>query len=401
MDLRFTPEEVAFREEVRAFIRDNLPADIRDWMKLGHAPRKEDIVRWQRILNAKGWAGLSWPKEWGGTGWTAIQKMIFLEENQVAPAPELSSFNITMIGPVLIQFGTEAQKKRFLPRAANIDDWWCQGFSEPGAGSDLASLKTAAKREGDFYIVNGQKIWTSTAHMADWCFVLVRTDPNARKRQEGISFILVDMKTPGITVRPIISIDGSHHLNEVFFDDVKVPVENLVHQENKGWDVAKFLLGNERTGIARLGKSRERVNASIDMARQVNANGRPLIADPAFRQRVAQLNVDMKALEITQYRVVSAYDQAGGSGKPDPLSSVLKVKGTELLQATTELAIDVAGPMATPIWAQELEALNEPDDLLEASSASVGSYLFLRAASIYGGTNEIQKNILTKAVLGL
>jgi len=401
MDLRFTPEETAFREEVRAFIRDNLPADIRDWMKLGHAPRKEDIVRWQRILNAKGWAGLSWPKEWGGTGWTAIQKMIFLEENQVAPAPELSSFNITMIGPVLIQFGTEAQKKRFLPRAANIDDWWCQGFSEPGAGSDLASLKTAAKREGDFYIVNGQKIWTSTAHMADWCFVLVRTDPNARKRQEGISFILVDMKTPGITVRPIISIDGSHHLNEVFFDDVKVPVENPVHQENKGWDVAKFLLGNERTGIARLGKSRERVNASIDMARQVNANGRPLIADPAFRQRVAQLNVDMKALEITQYRVVSAYDQAGGSGKPDPLSSVLKVKGTELLQATTELAIDVAGPMATPIWAQELEALNEPDDLLEASSASVGSYLFLRAASIYGGTNEIQKNILTKAVLGL
>jgi alkylation response protein AidB-like acyl-CoA dehydrogenase len=401
MDLRFTPEEIAFREEVRTFIRDNLPADIRDRMKLGHGPRKEDTVRWQRILNAKGWAGLSWGKEYGGPGWSAIQKMIFLEENQIAPAPELSSFNITMIGPVLIQFGTDAQKKRFLPRAANLDDWWCQGFSEPGAGSDLASLKTAAKREGEFYIVNGQKIWTSTAHMADWCFVLVRTNPNARKRQEGISFILLDMKTPGITVRPIISIDGSHHLNEVFFDDVKVPVENLVHQENKGWDVAKFLLGNERTGIARLGKSRERVNASIDMAHKVNANGRPLIEDNVFRQRIAQLQVDMKALEITQYRVVSAYDKAGGSGRPDPLSSVLKVKGTELLQATTELAIDVAGPMATPIWAQELEAMNEPDDLLEASSASVGSYLFLRAASIYGGTNEIQKNILTKAVLGL
>jgi alkylation response protein AidB-like acyl-CoA dehydrogenase len=401
MDLRFTPEEIAFREEVRTFIRDNLPADIRDRMKLGHGPRKEDTVRWQRILNAKGWAGLSWGKEYGGPGWSAIQKMIFLEENQIAPAPELSSFNITMIGPVLIQFGTDAQKKRFLPRAANLDDWWCQGFSEPGAGSDLASLKTAAKREGEFYIVNGQKIWTSTAHMADWCFVLVRTNPNARKRQEGISFILLDMKIPGITVRPIISIDGSHHLNEVFFDDVKVPVENLVHQENKGWDVAKFLLGNERTGIARLGKSRERVNASIDMAHKVNANGRPLIEDNVFRQRIAQLQVDMKALEITQYRVVSAYDKAGGSGRPDPLSSVLKVKGTELLQATTELAIDVAGPMATPIWAQELEAMNEPDDLLEASSASVGSYLFLRAASIYGGTNEIQKNILTKAVLGL
>src|SRR4051812_40850478 len=401
MDLRFTPEEIAFRQEVRAFIKENLPADIHAKMKLGHGPSKEDTVRWQRILNAKGWAALSWGKEWGGPGWTAIQKMIFLEENQMAPAPELSSFNITMIGPVLIQFGTDAQKKRFLARAANIDDWWCQGFSEPGAGSDLASLKTAAKREGDQYVVNGQKIWTSTAHMADWCFLLVRTDPNARKRQEGISFLLVDMKTPGITVRPIVSIDGSHHLNEVFFDDVRVPVNMRVHQENKGWDVAKFLLGNERTGIARLGKSRERVNAAKDMARKVNANGRPLIEDAAFRQRIAQLQVDMKALEITQYRVLSAYDKAHGAGKPDPLSSVLKVKGTELLQATTELAVDVAGPMAMPVWAQELAAMNEADDMLEASSASVTSYLFLRAATIYGGTNEIQKNILTKAVLGL
>ncbi len=400
MDLRFTPEEIAFREEVRTFIKENLPPDIHHRMKLGHSPRKEDTVRWQRILAAKGWAGLSWPKEYGGTGWSAIQKMIFLEENQAAPAPELSSFNITMIGPVLIQFGTEAQKKRFLPRVLNIEDWWCQGFSEPGAGSDLASLKTAAKREGDHYVVNGQKIWTSTAHMADWCFLLVRTDPNARKRQEGISFLLVDMKTPGITVRPIISIDGSHHLNEVFFDDVRVPVENLVHQENKGWDVAKFLLGNERTGIARLGKSRERVEASLEMARKVNQNGRPLIEDTDFRRRVAQIQVDMKALEITQYRVLSNYDKSQG-GKPDPLSSVLKVKGTELLQATTELAIDVSGPMSMPIWAQELEALNQPDDLQEASSAGVGSYLFLRASTIYGGTNEIQKNILTKAVLGL
>ena len=401
MDLHFTPKEIAFRAEVRAFIRDNLPADILAKMKLGHGPSKEDTVRWQRILNAKGWAGLSWPTEWGGPGWTAIQKMIFLEENQMAPAPELSSFNITMIGPVLLQFGTEEQKKRFLPRAANLDDWWCQGFSEPGAGSDLASLKTAAKLDGDHYVVNGQKIWTSTAHHADWCFVLVRTNPNARKRQEGISFLLVDMKTPGITVRPIISIDGSHHLNEVFFDDVKVPVSLRVHEENKGWDVAKYLLGNERTGIARLGKSRERVNASIDLAHKVNMNGQPLITDPAFRQRVAQLQVDMKALEITQYRVVSAYDKAKGAGRPDPLSSVLKVKGTELLQATTELAVDVAGPMATPIWAAELAAMNEPDELMEAGSASTGSYLFLRAASIYGGTNEIQKNILTKAVLGL
>jgi alkylation response protein AidB-like acyl-CoA dehydrogenase len=401
MDLRFTPEERAFREEVRNFIRDNLPADTRDRMKLGHPPRKEDQVRWQRILNAKGWAAYSWPKEWGGPGWSAIQRMIFLEENLMAPAPELLSFNITMLGPVLIQFGSDAQKKHFLPRAANLDDWWCQGFSEPGAGSDLASLKTAAKLDGDHYVVNGQKIWTSTAHNADWCFVLVRTDPNARKRQEGISFLLVDMKTPGITVRPIISIDGSHHLNEVFFDDVRVPVENRIYEENKGWDVAKYLLGNERTGIARLGKSRERVRSAVHMAQQVNMNGRPLIEDQVFRQRVAQLQVDMKALEITQYRVVSAFDKAKGAGKPDPLSSVLKVKGTELLQASTELAVDVSGPMATPIWAKELAALNEPDDMLEASSAGTGSYLMLRAASIYGGTNEIQKNILTKAVLRL
>jgi alkylation response protein AidB-like acyl-CoA dehydrogenase len=306
-----------------------------------------------------------------------------------------------MIGPVLIQFGTEAQKKKFLPRAANLDDWWCQGFSEPGAGSDLASLKTAAKRDGDHYVVNGQKIWTSTAHHADWCFVLVRTNPSAAKRQEGISFLLVDMKTPGITVRPIVSIDGSHHLNEVFFDDVRVPVENRVYEENRGWDVAKFLLGNERTGIARLGKSKERVKASKEMARNVRENGRPLIEDAAFRQRIAQMEVDMKALEITQYRVVSAYDKAR-DGRPDPLSSVLKVKGTELLQATTELAMDVGGPMSMPIWAEELAALsNEPDVGPEWATQATGSYLFLRAASIYGGTNEIQKNILTKAVLRL
>src|SRR5579859_7201268 len=277
MDLRFTPEEVAFRDEVRTFIRDNLPAEIRERMRLGYSPRKEDTVAWQRILNRRGWATMSWPQEWGGPGWMSIQKMIFLEENQLAPAPEVSSFNITMIGPVLIQFGTDEQKKRFLPRAANVDDWWCQGFSEPGAGSDLAALKTAGKRVGDEYIVNGEKIWTSTAHMADWCFLLVRTNPDAPKRQEGISFLLVDMKTPGITVRPIISIDGTHHLNEVFFDDVKVPVSMRVGPENKGWDVAKYLLGNERTGIARIGKSKERVQTAKEKARGVMANGRPLI----------------------------------------------------------------------------------------------------------------------------
>jgi alkylation response protein AidB-like acyl-CoA dehydrogenase len=401
MDLRFTPEELAFRDEVRGFIRDNLPADISARLHDGDSASKEDIVTWQRILNKKGWAAYSWPKEYGGPGWTAVQKMIFLEEIQTYPAPEVNPFNITMLGPVLMQFGTPEQKERFLPRMRNLDDWWCQGFSEPGAGSDLAALKTAARREGDEYIVNGQKIWTSTAHIADWCFCLVRTNPNAAKRQEGISFLLIDMKTPGITVRPIISIDGHHHLNEVFFDDVRVPVKMRVYEENKGWDCAKFLLGNERTGIARIGKSKERIKFAKEKAREMREGGRPLSEDPEFRRRIAQLETEAKALEITQLRVISAYDKEGGN-KPDPLSSVLKVKGTELLQATTELAMDVGGPLSMPFWDEEMEILsNEPEIGPQWATAATRGYLFLRAASIYGGTNEIMKNIVSKAVLGL
>jgi alkylation response protein AidB-like acyl-CoA dehydrogenase len=400
MDLSFSADELAFRDELRGFIADNLPDDIRERMRLGHSPEKEDTTRWQRILNKKGWAAYSWPKEYGGPGWTPVQRMMFLEENQLAPAPDMQIFNIGMIGPVLIQFGTDEQKRRFLPGAANLDVWWCQGFSEPGAGSDLAALKTAAKLEGDEYIVNGQKIWTSTAHMADWCFCLVRTDPQAPKRQEGISFLLIDMQTPGITVRPIISIDGTHHLNEVFFDDVKVPVAMRVGPENKGWDVAKFLLGNERSGIARLGKSKERVRFAKEAASDMRAGGRPLIEDGEFRRRIAQLETDIKALEITQLRVLSA--QKADESKQDPLTAVLKVKGTELLQATSELVMDTGGPLSMPDWAQELAALsNEPELGPAWATEATRSYLMLRAASIYGGTNEIMKNIVSKAVLGL
>ncbi len=400
MDLSLSPDESAFRDEVRGFIRDQLPDEIGERMRSGHSARKADIVAWQRILNKKGWAAYSWPEEWGGPGWSAVQRMIFLEEIQGAPAPEVNPFNITMLGPVLIQFGSPEQKARFLPRAANLDDWWCQGFSEPGAGSDLAALKTAARREGDEYVVNGQKIWTSTAHQADWCFVLVRTDPHAAKRQEGISFVLIDMKTPGITVRPIVSIDGSHHLNEVFFDEVRVPVAMRIGEENKGWDVAKFLLGNERTGIARLGKSKERVKFAKEKAREMRAHGRPLSEDHEFRRRIAQLETELKSLEITQLRVLSA--QKAGEGRQDPLTAVLKLKGTELLQATTELAMDVGGPLSMPDWADELEALsNEPELGPVWATEATRSYLFLRAASIYGGTNEIMKNIVSKAVLGL
>ncbi|MGE5268594.1 MAG: acyl-CoA dehydrogenase family protein [Thiohalocapsa sp.] len=400
MDLSFSNEELAFRDEVRGFIADNLPADIREKMRLGYSAEKEDTIRWQRILNKQGWAAYSWPKQYGGPGWTPVQRMMFLEENQLAPAPDMQVFNITMIGPVLIQFGSEEQKKRFLPRARDVEDWWCQGFSEPGAGSDLAALKTSARREGDHYIVNGQKIWTSTAHMADWCFCLVRTDPNAPKKQMGISFLLIDMKTPGITVRPIISIDGTHHLNEVFFDDVKVPVANRIYEENKGWDVAKFLLGNERTGIARLGKSKERLRFAREAAAGMRAHGGALAEDFEFRRRVAQLETDAKALEITQLRVLSA--QKPGESRQDPLTAVLKVKGTELLQATSELVMDVGGPHSMPDWAQELEALsNEPELGPGWATEATRSYLMLRAASIYGGTNEIMKNIVAKAVLGL
>jgi alkylation response protein AidB-like acyl-CoA dehydrogenase len=400
MDLSFSADELAFRDELRGFIADNLPDDIRERMRLGHSPEKEDTTRWQRILNKKGWAAYSWPKAYGGPGWTPVQRMMFLEENQLAPAPDMQIFNIGMIGPVLIQFGTDEQKRRFLPGAANLDVWWCQGFSEPGAGSDLAALKTAAKLEGDEYIVNGQKIWTSTAHMADWCFCLVRTDPQAPKRQEGISFLLIDMQTPGITVRPIISIDGTHHLNEVFFDDVKVPVAMRVGPENKGWDVAKFLLGNERSGIARLGKSKERVRFAKEAASDMRAGGRPLIEDSEFRRRIAQLETDIKALEITQLRVLSA--QKADESKQDPLTAVLKVKGTELLQATSELVMDTGGPLSMPDWAQELAALsNEPELGPAWATEATRSYLMLRAASIYGGTNEIMKNIVSKAVLGL
>ncbi len=399
MDLRFTADELAFRDEVRAFIRDHLPDDIRERMRQGHSATKADIVAWQRILNKRGWAAYTWPREFGGPGWSPVQRMIFLEEIQTTPAPEGNPFNITMLGPVLIQFGT-AEQKALLPRIANLDDWWCQGFSEPGAGSDLAALKTAARREGEEYIVNGQKIWTSTAHEADWCFVLVRTDPHAAKKQQRISYLLVDLQTPGITVRPIISIDGTHHLNEVFYDDVRVPVANLVGEENKGWDLAKFLLGNERTGIARIGKSKERVKLAKEAARELRANGRPLIEDPELRRRIAQLETELKSLEITQLRVLSAHQ--AGDGKQDPLTAVLKLKGTELLQATTELAMDVGGPLSMPDWADELAALsNEPELGPAWATEATRSYLFLRAASIYGGTNEIMKNIVSKAVLGL
>jgi pimeloyl-CoA dehydrogenase large subunit len=399
MDLRFTPDEIAFRDEVRSFFRSALPAGICAKMVDGRHLAKDDIVVWQRILNQKGWAVPGWPVEWGGTGWTPVQRYIYDEEMQQAPAPQPLAFGVSMVGPVIIAFGNEAQKKHYLPRIANIDDWWCQGFSEPGSGSDLASLKTKAERAGDHYLVNGQKTWTTLAQHADMIFCLVRTDP-AVKKQEGISFLLIDMKSPGITVRPIVTIDGGAEVNEVFFDDVKVPVENRIGEEGKGWGYAKFLLGNERSGIARVGVSKQRVRRLKELAALELSQGRPLIEDRRFREKIAAIEIELKALEMTQLRVVSAEREAGRSKKPDPASSILKLKGSELQQAVSELLMEVVGPYAMP-YQPESEGRNEPPIGPDYAGPLAPTYFNWRKISIYGGSNEIQKNIISKAILGL
>jgi len=400
MDLRFTQDEIAFRDDVRTFMKQKLPAAIRAKMIEGRRLSRDDLVEWQRVLNAKGWGVPHWPQEWGGTGWGPVKTYIFRDEMQQAPAPEPLPFGVNMLGPVLIAFGDDAQKKKFLPRIANLDDWWCQGFSEPGAGSDLASLKTSAKRADGHYVVNGQKTWTTLAQYADWIFCLVRTDPAAKKKQEGISFLLIDMKSPGITVRPIQTIDGGREVNEVFFDDVKVPAENLVGQENKGWDYAKFLLGNERTGIARVGASKARIRRLKELAALEQSGGKPLIADERFRAKVAAVEVELKALEMTELRVVAERTR---SNKPDPASSILKIKGSEIQQNITELLLEVVGPYALPQQTahDENERWNEPPVGPDWGGPLAAQYFNTRKTTIYGGSNEIQKNIIAKAILGL
>ena len=399
MDLSFTPEEIAFRDEVRTFFKENLPKDIRDKLVAGLHASKEDMIRWTRILNKKGWAVPHWPVEYGGTGWTPVQQYIFLEEQMLAPAPQMLAFGVSMVGPVIYTFGSEEQKKKYLPAIANLDTWWSQGFSEPGAGSDLAGLRTTAKREGDHYIVNGQKTWTTLGQHGDMIFMLVRTDPGAKK-QEGISFLLIDMKSPGITVKPIITIEGGHEVNEVFFDDVKVPVENLVGKENKGWDYAKFLLGNERVGIARVGASKERIRRIKQLATAELDGDMPLIENQRFREKLASIEVELKALEMTQLRVVAA-ERTREKGKPDPASSILKIKGSEIQQQITELALEVAGPYIAPYRQETHDGWNEPPVGPEWASPLAPAYFNYRKVSIYGGSNEIQKNIIAKAILGL
>lgn len=394
MDLNFTDEEKAFRAEVRAFLAEALPEDLRQKMVERRHLGKDDIVRWQRILNARGWATPNWPVEHGGQPWTPAQRYIFQEEMALAHAPEGSPFNVNMIGPIVCKFGTDAQQQRFLARIANIDDWWCQGFSEPGAGSDLASLKTRAERQGDHYVVNGQKIWTTQAQHADWMFALVRTD-NTGKKQQGITFLLIDMKTPGITVRPIDTIDGERDANEVFFDDVRVPVENRIGEEGRGWDYAKHLLGSERSGIARIGLCKERLVQLRALEADMAARGMLTGSEQArLRRALAEVEVELRALELTQLRVVAADAQGGGAGAA---ASILKIKGTELQQRMTELALELAGPAGLAMPADGANSA-PTDGWIEAAAPF---YFTMRKVSIFGGSNEIQKNIIAKTVLGL
>lgn len=379
MDIAFTLEQQAFREEIRAFIAARLPSSIRERLRQGHLPNREDTITWQRILAERGWSAPHWPKEYGGAALSQAERLILLDELYRAPAPLPQIFNMNMLGPVLMKFGTPQQREHFLPKLANLDLWFCQGFSEPGAGSDLAALRTSARREGDFYIVNGQKTWTSTAQWADWIFALVRTAPQARK-QAGISFLLIDLKSPGITVRPIRSIDGTDHVNEVFFEDVKVPASQLVGEENQGWECAKFLLANERTGIANVGLCQER----LELAREMARTG-ALAQDPVLQRDFAVLDAEIRALELTNARFLLTPSEQMAL---PAFASVLKLKGTEIQQELHMLLAKLAGE----------DGLEQPESA-EHGQHLVQRYLFSRALSIYGGTSEIQKDILARTVL--
>ena len=385
MQLALTTEEAAFRDELRGIYTTQIPAELRELMRQGSSLSREQMVTSHKILNEHGLAVPNWPVEWGGKDWTPTQHQIWADEMQLACVPEPLNFNAKMVGPVIAEFGSEEIKQRFLPSTANLDIWWCQGFSEPEAGSDLASLRTTAVRDGDSYVVNGQKTWTTLGQWADWIFCLVRTDPQAPKRQAGISFLLFDMKTPGITVRPIKTIDGGQEINELFFSDVRVPANQLVGQENHGWTYAKFLLGNERTGIAGVGRTKVRL---AEVKKHAAETG--VLDDPLFAARLAEAENELLALELTQARVVS--DSSGG--EPNPASSVLKLRGSQLQQVATELLVEVAGPdalpangdeIASPAWAQ----------------TSAPRYLNYRKTSIYGGSSEVQRNIIASTILGL
>jgi alkylation response protein AidB-like acyl-CoA dehydrogenase len=399
MNVNFSPEELSFREEIRAFFRDEYPDDIRQLRESGAELRADVQIRWQQLLHKKGWAGVNWPVEYGGTGWTPVQKYIFATEEANANAPRVVPFGLSMVGPVIYTYGNTEQKQRFLPDILASEVWWCQGYSEPGSGSDLASLKTRADLVGDHFVVNGTKTWTTLGQFADWVFILARTNTDVARRQEGISFILIDMKTPGISVKPIVLLDGVPEVNEIHFDNVEVPVENLVGEEGKGWTYGKVLLQHERANIAGVARSGYRI---CRLRKQVESSVRdaaPLAEDKTFMRRLAAIEVELKALEYTELRTLAAV----ASGKaPGPESSILKIKGTEIQQAIDMLYLQAAGYYALPYVPDQYEPDFAGEHVGEGTeSQSSLRYFNFRKASIYGGSNEIQKNIIAKHVLGL
>ena len=394
MQLQFTPEQEAFRLEVRAFVKAHLPADIRHKVALGLRLEHADYVTWFRILQARGWLTPSWPVAHGGPGWDHVQRYIFDEETLLGGAPRIIASGIQMLAPVLLAFGTEAQKQQYLPDILNSNTWWAQGFSEPGAGSDLAAVRTTAVLEpdGKHFVVNGHKVWTSYAHWCSMMFALVKTDPNAAKPQEGISFLLIDMKTPGLTVRPIRMLEGGNDLNECYLDNVRVPVDNLVGELHKGWSYGKYLLGHERTGIAGIGSCKQQLARARSLAEQQG-----LGEDALLQNKLMQFEVELMALEFTALRLLSAHQQ---SKTPGVEASMLKVRGTELRQAIFETLVDIAGPDAVPFSAEaqfleHLDAASQDETLATLAANCLDS----RKLTIYGGTNEVQRNLIAKATL--
>ena len=398
MDLSYSTEELAFRDDVRGFLAAELPARLSDKVQRGQHLTKADAEEWHAILAKRGWLAPHWPVEHGGTGWSVVERFIFEQELALANSPMVVPFGISMLAPVLIRFGSEEQKSHWLPRILNGDDWWCQGYSEPGAGSDLANVRTTAVRDGAHYVVNGQKTWTTMGHFANMMFCLVRTDGSG-SRQQGISFLLIDVTAPGVEIRPIITLDGDHEVNEIFFTDVRVPVGNLVGEEGRGWTYAKYLLTYERTSMAFIGHSRAALGWLKHIVQIERSGGKPLANQPLFAARMAKVEIDLANLETTTMRVVAA---AAAGGAPGAESSVLKIRGSEIRQEISALARRAIGPYAQPFLPEALEAGYNGDPVGPDHAAAVTpQYLNLRKLSIYGGSNEIQRNIVTKAILKL
>ena len=397
MNLSFSEEDLKFQDEVRSFIAENYPADIKNKMDNGIPVSKVDIQTWQRILSKKGWFAVNWPEEYGGTGWSITQKHIFQNELADANTPTLVPFGVSMCGPVVYTFGTQEQKDRFLPGIINNDVWWCQGYSEPGSGSDLASLKTKAVKDGDHYIVNGTKTWTTMAQHADWIFCLVRTETTDIK-QQGISFLLIDMKTPGVEVKPIITIDGSHEVNMVYLDNVKVPVENLIGEEGAGWNIAKFLLAHERTGIGGIPALKREIRRLREITSELPLGEGFLKDDELFMDKLNKLEIDLLAAEYSELRTLAAMSKGG---HPGPESSILKIKGTDLQQGLSDLFVEALGYYAHPFMSEDDLISNEGRIGPDFAANVMPHYLNYRKVSIYGGSNEIQRNVIAKAVLGI